>query len=117
VEGAAKVGTAEVGAAKLGGGGVGGEHGVDAGADEVALQVPGLEASEEELDVERGVDGVAGLGVVELEAEVLADRDGRAGAAQRDASGGRRGSRERRGGRGVGAGASGWGGVWHWCRV
>jgi hypothetical protein len=74
----------------------------------VALQAASAEAGEEELGVEWGVDGVAGEGVVELEAEVLADGDGWAGAAQRDArcGGGRCG--ERRGG---GCGAAAWGGV------
>jgi hypothetical protein len=60
VEGAAEVGAAEVGAS-LGG----------VGLDEKRLEVAGLEAADEEGGVEGGVDGVAGQGVVELEAEVV----------------------------------------------
>jgi hypothetical protein len=110
VERAAEVGAAEVSAAEFGDGSVGREHGVDAGVERVALEAAGVEAGEEELSVKRGVDGVSGEGVVELEAEVLANRDGRPGGAQRDAGrgGGRRG--ERCGG---GCGAAGWRGVRH----
>jgi hypothetical protein len=74
VEGSAEVGAAEVGFA------VGG-----VGLEEERLQVAGLETAEEEVGVERGVDGVAGEGVVELEAEVIGGGDRGAGVAEGEA--------------------------------
>lgn len=91
VEGAAEVRAAEVGGA----------------VRRVAAQQQGCEAALAETafeqdGVERGVDGVAGEGVVELKVEVLARGDGCARAAEREPRGG-----------GERLGWPGWGGVGH----
>ena len=91
VEGAAEVGAAEVGAAI-------GRGAMEEDGFEIAL----AEALEEQVGVELRVHGIAGEGVVELEAKMVLCGDGHAGATEREARGGVPGWME-----------AGWSGVGH----
>jgi hypothetical protein len=75
--------TAEVGALE-----VGGAVGGGAGELENRRGVEGLEGGGERGRIERGMDGVAGEGVVVGERDQRGGRQATAGAAERDAGGG-----------------------------